>query len=176
LLAQLLGGRRCVRRVRVAGALRLLRHRGAAHRGVRLDGRRDLGRGLGHGLGHVLDHLRVGDAGDGHEAAGAARNVGAVGHARSYAKPRRLASRSIPAMTVAMWASISTPSSSAPRAMSSRLTAAANRLSFSFFFTDFGVIPASPSGRTWATAVTKPASSSTAKSVFAMRLSRGTPE
>jgi hypothetical protein len=50
-----------------------------------------------------------------------------------------------------------------------RETAAAKARSFSFFVTDFGVNPSSPVGRTYATAVMKPASSSTAKSDRASR-------
>ena len=59
--------------------------------------------------------------------------------------------------------------------MSSRLTAAANEGCLSFFLTDFGVIPTRPSGRTYATARTKPDSSSTAYSVFSIGVSRETP-
>ena len=59
--------------------------------------------------------------------------------------------------------------------MSSRLTAAAKLGCFIFFFTDFGLIPVIPVGRTIATAPMKPLSSSTAKSVFDIRVSRGTP-
>ena len=59
--------------------------------------------------------------------------------------------------------------------MSSRLTAAANAGDFIFFLTDFGVIPTSPSGRTYAHASRKPDSSSTAKSVFSIGESRETP-
>jgi hypothetical protein len=52
------------------------------------------------------------------------------------------------AMTKARCASKSTPSSAAPEVRSSRLTAAAKPVDFSFFFTDLGVMPARPSGRT----------------------------
>ena len=45
----------------------------------------------------------------------------------------------------------------------------------SFFFTDFGFMPSIPVGRTSAQAAMKPESSSTANSVFAMSVSRGTP-
>ena len=56
-----------------------------------------------------------------------------------------------------------TPSSSAPRSMSSRLTARANALSFIFFLNDAGVTLAMRlSGRTSATAEAKPVTSSTA--------------
>ena len=58
---------------------------------------------------------------------------------------------------------------------SSRFTPAAKLGCFSFFFTDFGVMPWMPSGRTYAQAEMKPDSSSTANSVFAIRDSRGTP-
>ena len=51
-----------------------------------------------------------------------------------------------------MCSSKSTPSSSAPCRTSSRFTAAANDGVFSFFFTDFGVMPWMPVGRTSAQA------------------------
>src|SRR5687768_11454541 len=50
----------------------------------------------------------------------------------------------------------STPSSAMPVAMSSRLTAAANSLALSFFFTLLGSRLATPSGRTFAQATMKP--------------------
>ena len=78
-------------------------------------------------------------------------------------------------MISAMCSSWSTPSSSIPLWTSSRLTAAANEGCLSFFFTDFGFMPSMPVGRTSAQAATKPESSSTAYSVFAIRVSRGTP-
>ena len=59
--------------------------------------------------------------------------------------------------------------------MSSRLTAAAKAGVLSFFLTDLGVIPTSPSGRTYAHAMMKPQSSSTANSVFSIGESRETP-
>ncbi len=61
-----------------------------------------------------------------------------------------------------------------PRWTWSRSTAAANDGCFSFFFTDFGFIPSIPVGRTRAQAAMKPDSSSTAYSVFAISVSRGT--
>ena len=62
--------------------------------------------------------------------------------------PSRSASDCMPAITLAMCVSRSTPNSSAPTRMSSRLTAAAKALSLSFFLTDFGFIPSSLVGRT----------------------------
>jgi hypothetical protein len=59
--------------------------------------------------------------------------------------------------------------------MSARLTAAAKLGCFIFFFTDFAFMPVIPVGRTSATAAMKPVSSSTAKSAFDIRVSRGTP-
>ena len=63
-----------------------------------------------------------------------------------------------------------------PRCTWSRSTAAAKDGCFSFFFTDFGFIPSIPVGRTSAQAAMKPESSSTAYSVFAISVSRGTLE
>jgi hypothetical protein len=78
-------------------------------------------------------------------------------------------------MRNATCSSKSTPSSSAPSRTSSRFTPAAKLGCFSFFFTDFGAMPSMPVGLTSAQAAMKPESSSTAYSVFAIRLSRGTP-
>ena len=55
------------------------------------------------------------------------------------------------------------------------MTAAANEGCLIFFFTDFGVSPWMPSGRTYAQAIMNPLSSSTAYSVFSIRESRDTP-
>ena len=62
-----------------------------------------------------------------------------------------------------------------PVLMSARLTAAANALSLSFFLTDLGCRSPMPAGRTLQQATMKPASSSTAKSVFAIGDVRGVP-
>jgi hypothetical protein len=62
-----------------------------------------------------------------------------------------------------------------PAAMSSRLTAAAKALSFSFFRTLLAARSAIPLGRTLATATMNPASSSQAKRCFAIAVVRGTP-
>ena len=83
--------------------------------------------------------------------------------------PRARRSRS------ATCSSKSTPSASAPSRRSSRLTAAAKAGVLSFFLTDFGVSPWMPSGRTYAQAMMKPDSSSTANSVFSIGVSRETP-
>ena len=79
-------------------------------------------------------------------------------------------------ITLPMCSSSGSPSSAAPSCRSSRFTPRANALSFIRFTTDF----ASRSrtlllGRTSDAAVTNPASSSQAKSVFSSRLSRVTP-
>ena len=60
-------------------------------------------------------------------------------------------------------------------AISPRSTLAANDGCFSFFRTDLTFMPSMPVGRTSAQAPTKPESSSTANSVFAIVVSRGTP-
>ena len=62
-----------------------------------------------------------------------------------------------------------------PARTSSRFTPAAKLGCLSFFFTDLGVMPSMPVGRTSAQAAMKPDSSSTAKSVLASGVSRGTP-
>ena len=82
--------------------------------------------------------------------------------AASGSRPSSGARSSIAAITRATCSSKSTPSSSAPRATSSRPTPAAKLGCLSFFFTDFGVSPSRPVGRTRAHAATKPESSSTA--------------
>jgi len=79
------------------------------------------------------------------------------------------------AITNARCSSKSAPSNSAPSRSSSRLIAAANAGVFIFFFTDLGVIPWIPCGRTYAHAIRKPHSSSTANRVFSIGLSRETP-
>ena len=84
---------------------------------------------------------------------GASGGVGGVACRRGPA--RRTRSSSAPITTVTC-SSKSTPSSSAPCVTSSRLTAAAKLGCFSFFFTDFGVSPWMPWGRTYAQASTKP--------------------
>ena len=66
--------------------------------------------------------------------------------------------------------------SAAPLMMSSRLTERAKALSFIFLRTDLASTSASDLlGLTRALAVMNPASSSQAKSVFSIRVSRGTP-
>jgi hypothetical protein len=70
---------------------------------------------------------------------------------RSEAPARRYSPSSAPAsasMTTCTCSSNGTPRASAPASNSSRPTAAANPRSFIFFLTDFGVMPASRSGRT----------------------------
>ena len=62
-----------------------------------------------------------------------------------------------------------------PGWISSRLTPAANDGCLSFFFTDFGFIPSIPVGRTRRRRRRSRESSSTANSVFARSVSRGTP-
>ena len=79
------------------------------------------------------------------------------------------------AITNARCSSKSTPSSSAPSRSSSRFTAAAKAGVFIFFLTDFGVRPWIPVGRTYAQAMMKPDSSSTANSAFSIGVSRETP-
>ncbi|MNC99960.1 hypothetical protein D3C83_184240 [compost metagenome] len=67
-------------------------------------------------------------------------------------------------------------SRSAPRTMSSRLTLAANALSFIFLRTDeTATLWMLLSGRTRATAIANPLSSSTAQSVFSNADSGATP-
>ncbi len=78
-------------------------------------------------------------------------------------------------MTRWMCSVSSTSSSAIPRSICPRSTFAANATVFSFLRTDFTFMPSIPVGRTSAQAVTKPESSSTAYSVFAIRVSRGTP-
>ena len=89
--------------------------------------------------------------------------------------PRSVAiGRSAP-ITNAMCSFRSTPSSSAPRVTSSRLTPLAKLGCLSFLRTDFGSSVDSPSGRTNPHAWTNPDSSSHAYSVCSSSVSRGTP-
>src|SRR5439155_21526472 len=79
-------------------------------------------------------------------------------------------------ITKPTWSSRGTPSSSAPCRTSSRFTPRANALSLSFFFTDeTSRSPKLLDGRTSVHATRKPHSSSTANSVRASGVSRGTP-
>ena len=70
-----------------------------------------------------------------------------------------------------------TPSSAAPRSTSSRFTPRANPFDFIFFSTESTETSASVRfGCTSAVAVMSPHSSSTAKSAFAIGVTRGVPE
>ena len=118
-----------------------------------------------------VDHLA--DVGEGGRALAVGRRRLSSGCGE---RPSSLGHRSsMPAITRARCSSKSTPSSSAPARTSSRSTAAAKLGCLSFFLTDFGVMPWMPVGRTSAQAATNPDSSSTANSVFASGVSRGTP-
>jgi hypothetical protein len=88
-------------------------------------------------------------------------------------RPRSRVIPCMAAMTFSMCVSKGNSSSWAPCSMSSRLTAAANDFCFIFLRTLLAVIPASFYGRTYATAVTKPQSSSTANKVFRSGRSKG---
>ena len=79
-------------------------------------------------------------------------------------------------MTKAMCSPMSSPSSRQFSVISSRLTAAANALSFIFFRTERVFIPSIRVGRTRAHAVMKPVSSSTARSVLDIGVVASTPE
>jgi len=89
--------------------------------------------------------------------------VALVAQAVGPANPSRSATPLRAVMTSAVSSSKGTPRSSAPASIISRLTARANALSFIFLRTDDGSTSATRfDGRTSATAVTKPQSSSTA--------------
>src|SRR5438094_7547770 len=91
-------------------------------------------------------------------------------------RPSASARSRMNAITLAICSSSGMPSDSAPAIRSSRYTPRANALSFIRFFTELTSRSSTLFvGRTSDAAVTKPASSSHAKSVFSSRLSRDTP-
>jgi DNA-binding CsgD family transcriptional regulator len=122
---------------------------------------KEIARRAGVSEGTVKKHIERLRARTG--AANKAALVALLDQAAGPARPRRSAMPLRPVTTSAMSSSNGTPRSRAPASIISRLTARANALSFIFLRTDDGSTSATRfDGRTSATAVTKPQSSSTA--------------
>src|SRR5207237_9729044 len=122
---------------------------------------KEIARRAGVSEGTVKKHIERLRARTG--AANKAALVALLAQAVGPARPRRSATWLNAATTSTTRSSNAIPRSSAPASIISRLTARANALSFIFLRTDDGSTSATRfDGRTSATAVTKPQSSSTA--------------